>query len=50
MRAAYNWVSIWAGKWMWLYVVLWAVGLIAWLRVRSELQSRNEPASCWRCR
>ena len=34
LRASYNWVSMWAGKWMWFYVVLWIAGLAAWWRVR----------------
>jgi hypothetical protein len=37
LRAAYNWVSMWAGKWMWFYIVLWIAGFAAWLRVRSEI-------------
>jgi len=36
MRAAYNWVSIWIGKYFPLYVGEAAVWLIAWLRVRRN--------------
>jgi hypothetical protein len=36
MRASYNWVGMWAGKWMWFYVVLWIAGLTAWWRVRGD--------------
>src|SRR4029079_11497151 len=34
---AYNWVSMWAGKWMWFYIVLWIAGFVAWRRVRHEI-------------
>jgi hypothetical protein len=34
LRASYNWVSMWAGKWMWFYIVLWIAGLAAWWRTR----------------
>ena len=34
MRASYNWVGMWAGKWMWFYVVLWIAGFMAWRQVR----------------
>jgi hypothetical protein len=37
VRAAYNWVSIWAGRWMYLYCLLSAVAVVAWMRVRSQL-------------
>lgn len=36
MRAAYNWVSMWAHRWMPLYVALWAAGMAAWWRVRDR--------------
>ena len=36
MRASYNWVGMWAGRWMWFYVVLWIAGLAAWWRVRGD--------------
>jgi hypothetical protein len=37
MRASYNWVSIWAKDWLWMYFLLSIAGLIAWLRVRRDL-------------
>jgi Domain of unknown function (DUF6798) len=36
LRAAYNWVGMWAGKWMWFYIVLWIAGFAAWRRVRTN--------------
>ncbi len=37
MRAAYNWVSLWLGRWIYLYVILTIVGFFAWLRIRRLL-------------
>ncbi|HYI95301.1 MAG TPA: hypothetical protein VEX68_17305 [Bryobacteraceae bacterium] len=34
MRAAYNWVSLWLGRWIYLYVILTILGFLAWLRIR----------------
>jgi hypothetical protein len=36
MRATYNWVGMWADKWMPMYVLLWAVVLFAWWRIRGQ--------------
>ena len=37
MRASYNWVGLWAAKWMPLYAVLCVLSAVAWWRVRREL-------------
>lgn len=37
MRATYNWVELWAAKWMPLYLGLWLASLVAWWRIRTEL-------------
>jgi hypothetical protein len=34
MRASYNWVSMWIGRWGWHYLFLWIFSLIALLRMR----------------
>ena len=46
MRASYNWVGLWAGKWMWFYVVLW-IAVIGWRGGGArELHSRNITIPC----
>ena len=37
MRASYNWVSIWIGRFWAHYLFLWAAGLMAYFRVRNSL-------------
>jgi hypothetical protein len=37
MRANYNWVGVWIDRWLAFYLALWAVGVLAWWRVRSLL-------------
>ncbi|MDX2152479.1 MAG: DUF6798 domain-containing protein [Bryobacteraceae bacterium] len=34
MRAAYNWISLWSGEWVVQYVLLFAVAVAAWWRLR----------------
>lgn len=36
MRAPYNWVSTWPAELIWQYILLWAVSLIAFWRVRPK--------------
>jgi hypothetical protein len=37
MRANYNWVGMWIHRWVAFYAALWAVGVLAWWRVRRFL-------------
>jgi small basic protein len=37
MRASYNWVSIWIGKWWGHYLLLWLVSLAAFYRIRKTI-------------
>ena len=45
MRAGYNWVSIWIVAWWKHYLLLWAVSLVAFFRVRRKLP-REMQAFC----
>jgi hypothetical protein len=35
MRAPYNWVSMWIGRWIWHYLFLWLISVLAFLRLRK---------------
>jgi hypothetical protein len=35
LRASYNWISTWIGDWMWHYLLMWAICLAAFLRLRG---------------
>lgn len=37
LRAGYNWISIWFGRYAWFYFAAWAVSLAAYWRVREAL-------------
>jgi MFS family permease len=37
MRASYNWISLWFGRFWWYYVLAWGVGLAADVRLRRVL-------------
>lgn len=36
LRAPYIWVSLWAPRWIWQYLLLWAASLVAFWRVRRS--------------
>lgn len=40
MRASYNWVSIWVGRFLPHYLLLWLVSIAAFFRIRRLLQPR----------
>lgn len=37
LRAGYNWISLWFGRFAWFYFAAWAVSLVAYWRVRDAL-------------
>jgi hypothetical protein len=37
LRAGYNWISLWFGRYGWFYLTAWTVGLAAYWRVRAAL-------------
>jgi hypothetical protein len=37
MRASYNWVSVWIGRFWGHYLFLWTVGLAAYFRIRNSV-------------
>lgn len=37
LRASYNWISLWFGRYAWFYFAAWAVSLAAFWRVRATL-------------
>ena len=43
MRASYNWVSVWIGRYFWHYAVLVAGGLLAYWRVRQHVRPELKP-------
>lgn len=41
MRASYNWVSVWAQRWMYLYACLSAALVFAWIRLRRDFSKET---------
>jgi hypothetical protein len=37
LRGPYNWISIWGPQWIWHYLVLWAVSVAAYWRLRRSV-------------
>lgn len=37
LRASYNWISLWFGRYGWFYFAAWAVALVGFWRVRDAL-------------
>ncbi|MGH9665849.1 MAG: hypothetical protein ACRD9L_15595, partial [Bryobacteraceae bacterium] len=36
LRASYNWVTLWPAKYIWSYLLLWGLSLLAYFRLRRE--------------
>jgi hypothetical protein len=36
LRASYNWISTWEQRWLWQYIILWALSLVALWRARPQ--------------
>ncbi len=43
LRAPYNWISEWAGQWVWHYLLLWGVSMAALWRMRDRLPATLLP-------
>ena len=37
LRGPYNWISIWGPQWIWHYLVLWAIAIAAYWRIRRSV-------------